>query len=304
MKKIQIFILSYNRPDYLREGLQSVLCQCAPELFDIIVSDNSTENDVEVLMEKEFSDVAYVRRRPSLPALEHFKTVLHEVNADYFMLYHDDDLMSPDMVRSLYATISDDSSIVAVGCNGWYLKESSGEVFRIMPEGRDQLFRQGAELIRKYLNLQGVAPFSGYLYRTSAYKTPESISSLNKCGKYSDVAFVASGFKSGSIVWLGKQLLYYRLHGSNDAGVINNTDRKLLTDYFVDMGFVKKRSWLLAAYLINDYLSASDHKGFNSFRYVMRRLHVYLIMYIPLRIYRKLCSFIGDKSTMNQIASL
>jgi len=255
------------------------------------------------MMVKEFSDVTYVRRHPSLTALEHFKRVLQEVKAEYFMLFHDDDLMSPDMVRSLYASISGDSSIVAVGCNGWYLKESSGEIFQIIPDGRDLLFRHGTELIRKYLNLQGVAPFSGYLYRKSAYQTPEAILALNKCGKYSDVAFVASGFKSGSIVWLGKKLLYYRLHESNDAGVINNADRKLLTDYIVDMGFVKKSSLLLSAYNINDYLSESDNKRLAMFWYIMQNLNAFLFMYIPLRVYRKLYSLIRDKSTTSKITS-
>ena len=36
---------------------------------------------------------------------------------DYFIMFHDDDEMLPNMVQILYESMKADSSIVAVGCN-------------------------------------------------------------------------------------------------------------------------------------------------------------------------------------------
>jgi glycosyltransferase involved in cell wall biosynthesis len=292
MKSIQIFILSYNRPDYLRVALQSLLNQSDLELFDIIVSDNSSKDEVESMMNTEFCEIKCLRRSPSLSSSEHFVSVLQDVSSEYFMLFHDDDIMEPQMVRSLYDVIMNNPNIVSVACNGWYYKNSTQKVFGILPQENDCVFRQGSELIKKYLNLQGVAPFSGYLYKTSAYKTPDGFLALNKCGKHSDVAFIAVGFASGNIVWLANKLMYYRLHDNNDSGTLNESDVNLLLKYFIEMSYVKKSSWALSAYKMNNFIASNSLYGINLSNYIIKHLHVFLLYYVPLRLFRKMQSLL------------
>ena len=79
---MQIFITSCDRPKYLYESLSSALAQDASGIdLEVIVSDNSTNNDVEEMMQKHFPNVRYVKRWPQ--TTEHLHKVINEATADF-----------------------------------------------------------------------------------------------------------------------------------------------------------------------------------------------------------------------------
>jgi len=60
---LQIFLLSRDRPDYLREALQSALAQSG-ERIEVIVSDNSEREEVaRMLAASSLASVAYAAVR-------------------------------------------------------------------------------------------------------------------------------------------------------------------------------------------------------------------------------------------------
>ena len=72
MNKIQIFIATYNRPTLVINAINSVLNQDF-DSFDLIISDNSTndetENSISGLNDKHLT---YKKRKPSLSAKNNF----------------------------------------------------------------------------------------------------------------------------------------------------------------------------------------------------------------------------------------
>jgi len=236
----------------LREAIDSVLTQTRLDLIDLVVSDNSESDGVENMMKELYPSVAYTRRVPPLKPVDHFRIVLSEIKAEYFILFHDDDVMLPEMVERLYANMLRNESACAIAPNAYLMRGGRKTRFSVMPCS-NIVISTVKSLVRKYYFLRGVAPFPGYLYKSSAY-LPNAQGWSDLAGKYSDVVFVATGLRFGRIYWIADPLMYYRVHQSNDSGVLDLSARDRFVRYFYDCCGVPKSSFAVLIYMANDVL--------------------------------------------------
>lgn len=224
MNALTIYILCHNRTDDARQAIFSVLQQ-DDRNFTLTVSDNSSNDDVAQMLKREFPEVHYIRRLPMLPALEHFNRCIEDAQSDYFCLFHDDDLMSPDFVSVMKQNIHDYPSVIAFGCNAKI--ESFGKL-AVRPSFRSfrshELISSPRELAMRYFSRaqSGIAPFPSYVYNrrlVAERRIPAD------GGKYADVTWLLSLVGTGPIVWISKPLMTYRMHASNDGNVESMRDR-------------------------------------------------------------------------------
>jgi GT2 family glycosyltransferase len=215
---INIYIATYNRPSFLKECLRSVINQTLQKKFyRIIVSDNSTNNKTQELISNFFlHDVVYRKQENTLSAINHFQTILEMVNSEYFMIFHDDDLMLPHCLESLYNNIQRNSTLSAVASNAFIQLNQKLTNKLINPSLiKNTKIHNPTKLSEKYINIfDYIVPFSSYLYRASFIKDIKI--NDDNLGKYSDVAFLIKVCKSGSILWLKESLIIYRVHDNND----------------------------------------------------------------------------------------
>ena len=103
--EICVYILTHNRPETILRSLNSVRNQRFNDLT-IIVSDNSTNDDTgELVIPITFEDkrVIYIKRGTECNTAEkHMNYILKYNSYRYFMMFHDDDEMLPDMIEHLY----------------------------------------------------------------------------------------------------------------------------------------------------------------------------------------------------------
>ncbi|HEX4916936.1 MAG TPA: glycosyltransferase family A protein [Limnobacter sp.] len=214
--KLQFWVLSRNRPVYLRQTLRSAVAQIQPWV-QIIVSDNSDSDDAEHMVCSEFPEVTLVRRKPVLPALEHFKTILEQACADYITLFHDDDVLLDGYFTGLAQLLDNQPSAAAAVCDAKIIRgETFTEDLVVGASSAVRIFNTPSELLLPYLQFQrlGPAPFPAYMYRLEKIRGL----SLNPehGGKYADVSFLAEVVKRGSIVMHVAPLVAYRIHSAND----------------------------------------------------------------------------------------
>jgi hypothetical protein len=134
---VSFVIATYNRPDWLRLSMDSVLDQDYPDLELLVMDDGSTGETTEVLEE-------YASRYPP----ERFRYTRHEnmgqartLNRGYEMTrgdligyLPDDDLLLPGAVSELVAALRDPEVICAYG--GWQIIDPDGRVIdTIRPMG-------------------------------------------------------------------------------------------------------------------------------------------------------------------------
>ncbi len=239
-KKLEVIILSSNRPYFLIESIKSVLPavhRCRKILdCEIIVSDNSdNENCIDAVESSKIKKLITIRkRRPKKNIYEHFETVINEALSDYIIIFHDDDIMLPNLIEDLYLIIDSNPECVAVGSNAVKIDEIGNRYQKMwQPRLVNNHYKcmSADSIIQAYFSYssKGICPFPGYIYRTKLIKNK----SLNKekGGKHSDVSFLYDLTKNGQIIWSNKVCMEYRVHKNNDSAFINITDQLSLLRY-------------------------------------------------------------------------
>jgi GT2 family glycosyltransferase len=253
MEKLSIFVLCHNRPDDAREAVRSVLAQ-TDDAFTLTVSDNSSNDDVQRMIQTDFPDVRYVRRIPMLPALAHFNRCIDEVQDSYFCLFHDDDLMGLDFVAEVRTYLLAFPATIALGCNAYI--ESFGRLEKklsFMSSRNVEIIASPQDLASRYFSRaqSGIAPFPSYVYHKQSLDT---LRFPLDGGKYSDVTWLLNLAMRGAIRWISKPLMIYRIHASNDGATESRRDRLRF------LAFIKKNKPLLGHAILQDYRCSFIYK--------------------------------------------
>ena len=101
MFDLTIYVLTRNRSDLLIETLNSIINQTYKKFY-LIVSDNSINDTTKSVLDiYPYKDsLKYIKRDGTLTGIEHLNLILSEVNTKYLMMFHDDDIMLPDMIEN------------------------------------------------------------------------------------------------------------------------------------------------------------------------------------------------------------
>ena len=245
---VQVFVLAHNRPKLLRDTLHSILSQDCKE-FELIVSDNSTDNAVEDLIVAEFSNTLQYRKcNPPLSPIFHFQKVLQEASGDYLVLFHDDDLMLPSFVSVMRDFLEQFKNFAGAASNA-YLRINDISTKRDFYPGAEDVreIKNGTDMAYHYLDMGRFRmPFSGYMYRTGM------IRGITMCdkegGKHADVSFLTKVAAVAPVAWLGQPLFQYRVHRGNDSWSENVTARLSLLRFIYRTTTIKRGSTYVKTY--------------------------------------------------------
>ena len=117
---VSILIPTYNRPHYFQETLASALMQTYPNI-EVIVCDNSTDDDTEELMQAYRDDVRvrYVRNRGAKTKEENFMPFEHLVQGEFLQWCMDDDILLPDKITLMVdAFLSEPTATLVTSVRG------------------------------------------------------------------------------------------------------------------------------------------------------------------------------------------
>ena len=261
-RNIQIYILSRNRPDYLRVALDSVLKQNHSLIkFEIIVSDNSDNDDVCKMIDEDYAqkNIKYIRRSGVTFVMGHIQLVVSELNSEYSVIFHDDDILHQDYMSEMSSFLNNNNNnnIVAVGSNCMNFKNDILNPKNVLNSklGIRNLsspikFNNEKDFLKRYLpGNGGIAPLPSYMYRTKYLK--EIMSKFPfRLGKpkepsHADTLMLSSLLKNGMIVWIEKPLIYYRIHASNLTNIESIPERLALLNYMKKKGLEKHSTKLI-----------------------------------------------------------
>ena len=259
-QNIQVYILSRNRPDYLRVTLDSLLKQNhSPIKFEIIVSDSSDNDDVCNMIDEDYAykNIKYIRRSGVTSHMGHTQLVVSELNSEYSVIFHDDDILHPDYMSDMSSFLNNNENIVAVGCNGMNFKNNTSDPknlldakLRIYNLSSPIKFNNEKEFLERYLpgnNSNAVLP--SYMYRTK-YLKEVMLNFPFRIGKpkepsHADALMLSSLLKYGTIVWIEKPLIYYRIHASRLSAIESIPERLALVNYMKKKGVEKHSTNLI-----------------------------------------------------------
>lgn len=260
--QVQIFVLAHNRPQLLRETLLSIFSQDEKE-FELIVSDNSTNDSVQELIGSEFAGkLTYRKRTPPLLPIAHFQTLLDEADSEYTVLFHDDDLMLPSFVRVLNDFLDQHQNYAAVAPNAYLRLQDKQSNRDFYPSAKDVTeVKDGEDMAYRYLDLsQFRMPFPGYMYRTAMIRGIKM--DIKEGGKHSDVSFLVKVANAAPVAWLGQPFFEYRIHSGNDSWSENIPARLSLLRFIYRTTSITRKSKVVKTYkLAYWYLWWRSNKG-------------------------------------------
>jgi len=184
---VTIGMPTYNRADrFLRPALENALAQTWHEL-EIIVSDNcSTDNTKEIVSSYSDPRLRYVRQERNIGANANFNYCLNHARGDYFLLYHDDDVIDPDMVSICMEATGgrNDYGLIRTGTR---LIDGDGRVIREIPNRAGGLDYGG--FFRAWMNDNVTSYVCSTMFNTSLLKEIGGFES--KHGLYQDLMAIA-----------------------------------------------------------------------------------------------------------------
>jgi len=284
-KKLTIFIMAYNRPEYLKAALDSVLNQTYKNI-EVVVSDNSTDDRVEKLINENYQKLRYIRRRPSLDVLSHHNVLIEESDSEFATYFHDDDVMCPQYAEKMLEIFSNNKDIVAAAPNATLINGvvKSNNTFNSI--SKLKLVSQGYELLQSYFEFggDGYAPFPGYMYRVSKVKRKQLLSS--DAGRHADYTFLDSLLGEGILAWSEEVLMQYRVHVGSSAATELLADRRKLIIYIIKKYKLSKKDPLILT-MRYKFLLSWNAKNTNRKRKMKKVLiKLGIIFFIKMREYR------------------
>jgi glycosyltransferase involved in cell wall biosynthesis len=221
MAKVFIGIMTYNRPQLVKEAILSVRQQTYTD-YQVLVSDNCSEPDTSVAIEQfvqglQDARFSYYRQSENIGEYGQGWFLFQRADSEFFQILHDDDLLEPDYLAKGLAILEqqpdlaffvanpliiDENSEIALGATEHYLKHH-GRVGK--PEG---VFAVETRHMQS-----GFTPISGTLFRRQALRD----SGFANPDGYGNFPFECDIFirlgAMGAKAWFSpKLLLRFRFH--------------------------------------------------------------------------------------------
>ena len=215
-KDVCVYILTHNRPNEVLRSLNSVRRQNFPNL-KIVISDNSDNEDTLSLLKNIINNdarISYIRRGEECSSglVAHFNYILATNTSEYFMLFHDDDEMLPNMVNALYEYLFTHDEISAVGCSGYLNINGKNTKKKMFVSKNIKKMENSGSVVRQYA-IGNIAPFPSFMYRRS--KIIGAKMDWLKGGKYCDCSFISAIANKGGVV--PQCYMYYFISPSQDS---------------------------------------------------------------------------------------
>lgn len=216
---IEAFIMTYNRKEFLRDSITSMLNQTIDNL-DITVMDNGSTDGTEDVV-KEFQalhpNVHYHKREVNSP-LENFRDAVRLAKKDYMILFHDDDILHPDYFKYAMKAVKKFPKTTVI---------SSAYKEYENPDNKNW-----EKIFGSFYYCETKNDFINYLYyeqnfayTCTIYKT-ENLKKIagnepktSKFGKICDKPFVIGTMQEndGAVIFKDKHFLRYRVHPGQDT---------------------------------------------------------------------------------------
>ena len=227
---LSVYILTYNRAKYLECTIESVLKQTY-ENYDLYILDNCSTDDTPKIINK-FNDlrIHYIRHEKNIGGIGNIQFAIMHCNTDFMIIFHDDDIMKPDLLRKEVEILQKDTTITAVSCNATFMDDLEIKSNILMFNNNDIKLYSSGELFKNCLTNRCLC-FPTIMYRHSFLKENE-ITIHEEVGPCADVILYCDIERfGGKICEIPDALIYYRQHSDQDSSNFSGLMQLMLFKY-------------------------------------------------------------------------
>lgn len=212
--KVSVCIPTYNRSQYLREAIESVLMQSFTD-FELIICDNASVDDTSEIVNS-FSDVRilYHRNPKNIGSFKNHNLCLKLAKGEYITIFHDDDIMEPENLIQKVSFLDVNSNISLVSSNVNIIDENGNHVRVYWDKNIDHNDLKNTKSYFERLFLEGNhIIFSSVMIRKVCVDFIGEFEEIPYC----DWEYWMRVSLFYDLAYLKEPLLKYRSHFSNDS---------------------------------------------------------------------------------------
>ena len=217
-EKLQVFLVTYNRADYLKESIASILKQTYSE-FELVILDNCSTDHTEKIV-SQFCDgrIKYVRHKENIGGIGNINYAIASASSKYFMIFHDDDVMKNTMLEQQINILEANSELAIVSCKADIIDADGKCTMEYKGDERLEVFGEGT-FFGDYLSKHQFILFPAIMYRTD-FMRENDLCLKEEVGPSADVYMCFEIEKcKGKIAILNQSLMEYRRHGEQDSSL-------------------------------------------------------------------------------------
>lgn len=317
---VSVIIPTYNRPDYLKEAIASVLQQSLQN-FEIIVSDDCSDNNPQPLVEA-FQDprIRFRRNDKNLGIGWNSTYAFQGARGKYVASLNDDDIWHKDFLSTLVRPLEANLDLVIAFCDH-YSMNADGVVNEAETEAQTRRWKRDQLTEGIYRDFWKIGLIDQSVYTASAAVLRRDRipwERLSEAGVFWDYFIVYLACKSGGGAYYSPQRLsYYRVHAQSETLMsgggrnIQAKIRKGRADVFCNECYVNEehlsayrsyfeKKWAqscttlgLGLLFDNQYTEARQYlfKAFKKQAFNPRTLSALLLSYVPQPVTQRLVTF-------------
>lgn len=220
---IEIFILTYNRKEFLKKALESVLNQTIKDLKITVVDNGSTDGTEEFVRSylNRYENLNYVRHNENIEVLENIKFTVGLAKEKYMLMFHDDDFIHPQYIETVLNIISKHDDIDFLYPKTTIFQSEDKIDNQIFSDIKYQIYDRQHFTAKMFINkgTENVV-FPSAVYRTANVKQAILHEAINTTGTIADNVIIVESVINGKCVYIENSLYYYRSHPSQESQVL------------------------------------------------------------------------------------
>ena len=289
MHRVDIFILSFNRQDYIIESIDS-LYQQTFDGYDLYVLDNcSTDSTIEKI-KKYHPEVKIIPSVENLGFLENFKRIYDYAKADWVMAFHDDDLIHKDYLAKAFELINKNRNVSLVASNFSGFENLSIKELNKETLDSEFIIFENQSSFANFCMTDNKIGFSSCLYKREFLNKISF--DLTKYGKMLDRPLMIENCGTGKTLVFKSYYLRYRVHQKQDSQDPSNgpflEEGKNLINYYkkisIKGAFKNKLSFAISvnSFIKEVYKWCSDR---NSTTYLSYKIILFRSIGLPVSVF-------------------
>lgn len=219
MAKVSVLIPTYNRENFLRLALESLVTQTSRD-FEVLVFDNASADGTKACVESfvdRLPQLRYVRQPVNVGSVPNYTDCLNNAEGEYIKYLFDDDRLEPDCI-GVMATCLDNHPEVALVTSKRTRIDENGNPLPDIPATRrataSDALLTGRELIEGVLKQRQnfIGEPSTVMFRKKLLYEPFGTLAGNYFSVNIDIALWFQLLTRGQAIYLIKPLSCFRIH--------------------------------------------------------------------------------------------
>lgn len=269
--KLTVGLVTYNRPELLKEAIHSVLQQSFTN-FELLISNDYVGSMVTLdsLGIKHDPRIKIINQESNLGEISNLNYLLEIAQGDWFVWLGDDDLFHPEFLMLANNAILDSKNKNIVGFFSNYIAEKSPDgIFPQSLKSSNCLYYDAPNFLLDFTSRKTKLVGTYGVMQTAVLRNVGGMPLLgNSFGPYSDTLIPILLLEHGDLCWLDESLIFFRTHAESQSN--KSYEFSAFTSAEVDfLEELKRVSISKHVNTITDKVIANMVKWFSEFEWVV-----------------------------------